>query len=99
MSPQTGNFYGRSLATNRYKFHDWRVTMSQSTGRKNAHDYKARLVWDGNLGTGTTTYTGYGRKYRLQIDGKPDILGSADPIFRAHANAYNPEHPFVAALS
>ncbi|MFL5527015.1 MAG: OsmC family protein [Gemmatimonadaceae bacterium] len=67
--------------------------------RKNAHDYNARLVWDGNLGTGTTSYTGYGRKYRLQIEGKPDIVGSADPMFRGDANVYNPEDLFVAALS
>jgi organic hydroperoxide reductase OsmC/OhrA len=73
--------------------------MSASTGTKKAHDYKARLVWDGNLGTGTTTYTGYGRKYRLQIDGKPELVGSADPMFRGDANAYNPEDLFVAALS
>jgi len=73
--------------------------MSTSSGRKNAHDYKAHLVWDGNLGTGTSTYTGYGRKYRLQIDGKPDLTGSADPIFRGDANTYNPEDLFVAALS
>ena len=73
--------------------------MSTPGGRKNTHDYKARLVWDGNLGTGTTTYQGYGRKYRLQIDGKPDIVGSADPMFRGDANAYNPEDLFVAALS
>jgi len=73
--------------------------MSETGGRKNAHDYKARLVWDGNLGDGTTTYTGYGRKYHLQIDGKPDLIGSADPIFRGDANIYNPEDLFVAALS
>ena len=73
--------------------------MAESTGRKMSHDYKARLVWDGNLGTGTTNYQGYGRKYRLQIDGKPDIVGSADPMFRGDANVYNPEDLFVAALS
>ncbi len=73
--------------------------MTESTGRKKAHDYKAHLVWDGNLGTGTTSYTGYGRKYRLQIDGKPELTGSADPMFRGDANAYNPEDLFVAALS
>jgi organic hydroperoxide reductase OsmC/OhrA len=74
--------------------------MAETTaGRKNAHDYKAHLVWDGNLGTGTTSYQGYGRKYRLEIDGKPDIIGSADPMFRGDANAYNPEDLFVAALS
>jgi len=73
--------------------------MAESAGRKNAHDYKARLIWDGNLGAGTTSYTGYGRKYRLQIAGKPDLTGSADPMFRGDANVYNPEDLFVAALS
>jgi organic hydroperoxide reductase OsmC/OhrA len=73
--------------------------MSESTSRKNAHDYKARLVWDGNLGTGTSSYTGYGRKYRVQFDGKPDLRGSADPMFRGDRDAYNPEDLFVAALS
>jgi organic hydroperoxide reductase OsmC/OhrA len=69
------------------------------TGKRNAHDYKAKLVWEGNLGDGTTSYMGYGRKYRLKIDGKPDLTGSADPMFRGDANAYNPEDLFVAALS
>jgi organic hydroperoxide reductase OsmC/OhrA len=73
--------------------------MPETSGKKHAHDYKARLVWDGNLGAGTTTYTGYGRKYHLQIDGKPDLIGSADPMFRGDANIYNPEDLFVAALS
>jgi len=72
--------------------------MSTTSGKK-THDYKARLIWDGNLGAGTTTYTGYGRKYRLQIDGKPELVGSADPMFRGDANVYNPEDLFVAALS
>ena len=73
--------------------------MAETSSGKKTHDYKAHLVWDGNLGTGTTSYQGYGRKYRLQIDGKPDIIGSADPMFRGDANAYNPEDLFVAALS
>src|SRR3954462_9779243 len=73
--------------------------MAEITGSKKAHEYRAHLVWDGNLGAGTTTYAGYGRKYRLQIDGKPDIIGSADPMFRGDANIYNPEDLFVAALS
>ena len=73
--------------------------MTTTSGRKNAHDYKAHLIWDGNLGSGTTSYTGYGRKYRLQIDGKPELVGSADPMFRGDGNVYNPEDLFVAALS
>ena len=73
--------------------------MTASPGKKHAHDYKARLVWDGNLGDGTSTYTGYGRKYRVQFEGKPDLAGSADPIFRGDGDVYNPEDLFVAALS
>jgi organic hydroperoxide reductase OsmC/OhrA len=73
--------------------------MSATTGKKNAHDFKARLVWDGNLGEGTSTYTGYGRKYRVQFDGKPDLPGSADPIFRGDPDRYNPEDLFVASIS
>jgi len=73
--------------------------MTASSGRKNAHDYRARLIWDGNLGEGTSTYTGYGRKYRVQFDGKPDLPGSADPIFRGDPGVYNPEDLFVASLS
>jgi organic hydroperoxide reductase OsmC/OhrA len=73
--------------------------MTGTPGRKHAHDYKARLVWDGNLGDGTSTYTGYGRKYRVQFAGKPDLPGSADPIFRGDASVYNPEDLFVASLS
>ena len=46
--------------------------MSASTGTNKTHDFKARLVWDDNLGDGTSTYKGYGRKYRVQFDGKPD---------------------------
>ena len=55
--------------------------MSSTSGRKNLHDYKARLIWDGNLGTGTTSYTGYGRKYRLQIEGKPAMTLKAGDVF------------------
>jgi organic hydroperoxide reductase OsmC/OhrA len=72
--------------------------MTPTTGKK-THDYKAKLVWEGNLGDGTSSYMGYGRKYRLKIDGKPDLTGSADPMFRGDPNAHNPEDLFVAALS
>jgi organic hydroperoxide reductase OsmC/OhrA len=70
-----------------------------SAERKNEHDYKARLIWDGNLGSGTSSYAGYGRKYRVQFDGKPELKGSADPLFRGDRENYNPEDLFVASLS
>jgi len=66
---------------------------------KNPHTYKAQLIWDGNLGEGTSTYPGYGRQYRVVIDGKPDLNGTADPMFRGEAEKHNPEDLFLAAVS
>lgn len=65
----------------------------------NTHDYASHLVWNGNLGNGTSTYAGYGRDYTVMVDGKPNIRGSADPMFRGDAALHNPEDLFVAALS
>jgi len=63
------------------------------------HEYTACLIWNGNQGAGTTTYTGYGRDYTVVIDGKPDLRGSADPTFRGSAELHNPEDLFIASIS
>lgn len=63
------------------------------------HEYATRLVWEGNNGSGTAEYATYGRQYRVLISGKPDIEGSADPVFRGDAAKHNPEDLFVAAIS
>jgi organic hydroperoxide reductase OsmC/OhrA len=60
------------------------------------HEYASRLVWDGNE---TSSYTTYVRNHHVEIDGKPDLELSADPIFRGDATRPNPEDLFVAALS
>lgn len=65
----------------------------------NSHEYLARVIWDGNQGQGTSTYTSYGRQYRIQVDGKPELAGSADPAFRGEADRHNPEDLFLAAIS
>jgi organic hydroperoxide reductase OsmC/OhrA len=62
------------------------------------HEYKSRLVWDGGSAP-DFTYTAYSRKYHIGVEGKPDLQGSADPLFRGDADRYNPEDLFVAALS
>ena len=72
--------------------------MSTSTDR-HVHPYAARLIWEGNLGPGTSTYTSYSRRYRVIVDGKPELLGTADPAFRGEADKYNPEDLFVTAIS
>ncbi len=63
------------------------------------HEYAARLVWDGNTGTGTARYANYGRQHRILIDGKPDLEASADPMFKGDANTHNPEDLFLAAIA
>ncbi len=63
------------------------------------HRYSATLHWDGNRGTGTARYAGYGRDFRLQIDGKPGLAGSADPAFRGDAGRHNPEDLLLGAIA
>lgn len=63
------------------------------------HIYQTNLVWTGNQGTGTRTYTGYSRAHEISIEGKPVIVGSSDPHFNGDASRYNPEELLVAALS
>ena len=63
------------------------------------HHYSARIAWEGNTGTGTSSYPGYERAHRISIAGKPDILASSDPAFRGDPARHNPEDLFVASLS
>jgi organic hydroperoxide reductase OsmC/OhrA len=63
------------------------------------HEYAARLVWTGNSGAGTASYTEYSRAYRLAIEGKPDLIGSADPAFRGDPELHNPEDLFLSAVA
>jgi len=64
-----------------------------------SHTYRATIRWTGNTGTGTSAYKAYERSHTISIHGKPDILGSSDPIFRGEKNKYNPEELLVGAIS
>jgi organic hydroperoxide reductase OsmC/OhrA len=66
---------------------------------KGEHHYRSHLIWDGNRGDGTSSYATYGRNYRIAIDGKPEIHGTADAAFRGEADKLNPEDLFLAAIS
>lgn len=63
------------------------------------HTYRLAVTWQGNRGSGTSGYRDYGRDVVLRADGKPDLVGSADPTFRGDASRWNPEELLVAALS
>jgi len=66
---------------------------------KDDHRYSLRLRWEGNRGEGTSGYQAYDRSYRISLEGRPDLLGSADPAFRGDPGRYNPEDLLLAALS
>lgn len=63
------------------------------------HHYAVRVVWTGNMGTGTDSYRGYERTHEITATGKPGINGSADPAFRGDPARWNPEELLVASLS
>jgi len=63
------------------------------------HTYATHVEWTGNRGSGTTSYGSYGREHVIRMDGKPEIMGSADPAFRGNADRHNPEDMLVASVS
>jgi len=63
------------------------------------HTYEATLRWTGARGVGTTGYTAYSRDHEVAFEGKPPLLGSADPSFRGDPGRYTPEELMVAALA
>jgi len=63
------------------------------------HKFECLLVWTGAAKGPTSTYEAYSREYRIDIQGKPSIRGSAAPNFRGDGSLHNPEDLLVAALS
>lgn len=63
------------------------------------HRYSLTVTWTGNQGSGTRSYTGYGRDYVISAPDKPDIAGSSDPAFRGDATRWNPEELLLASVS
>ncbi len=63
------------------------------------HQYKTKVTWTGNKGSGTMDYRSYDRDYVISIDGKLDIPGSSDSIFLGDKTKYNPEDMLLAAVS
>jgi organic hydroperoxide reductase OsmC/OhrA len=63
------------------------------------HEYEADLVWTGNQGEGTATYSGYSREHRVRVAGKPELVLSADRLFRGDPGQHNPEDLLIAAIA
>jgi organic hydroperoxide reductase OsmC/OhrA len=62
------------------------------------HSYRVRAEWTGDRGAGTTGHRDYDRSVTLRIDGKPDLLASADTPFRGDPAKWDPEDLLLAAL-
>ena len=61
--------------------------------------YQTRVHWTGNRGSGTSSYTAYERSHVVSCDGKPDIAGSSDPLFRGDHKSWSPEDLLVSTIS
>ena len=64
-----------------------------------SHSYSLKLDWQGNKGTGTSSYRAFGRDYCISMDGKPDMLGTSDPAFLGDPAKHNPEDMFLASVA
>ncbi|GAA2853904.1 OsmC family protein [Microbacterium arabinogalactanolyticum] len=63
------------------------------------HRYALTATWTGDRGSGTSGYRDYARDVTISIDGKPDLLASADRPFRGDPGRWNPEDMLIAALA
>ena len=63
------------------------------------HSYDVTVAWTGNQGAGTSHYRAYTRNHTVTTDGRPELLGSADPTFHGDRTRWNPEQLLLAALS
>lgn len=63
------------------------------------HKYTSRIVWTGNTGAGTRSYTGYARTWDVAVPGKPVVPCSNDPLLGGDPGRMNPEDLLLSALS
>ncbi len=63
------------------------------------HHYTVNVTWTGNNGTGTSGYRDYERSHVINLEGKPDMYGSADVPFRGDHRKPNPEDFLLTSLS
>ena len=63
------------------------------------HRYAVSSSWTGDRGTGTSGYRDYDRSVTIRVEGKPELLASADRPFRGDRGKWNPEDLLLAALS
>lgn len=60
------------------------------------HHYNLDLQWKGDH---TRTYDSYTREHVIKIEGKPELITTADPMFLGDHTLHNPEDLLMAAIS
>lgn len=65
---------------------------------RHEHGYRLATRWVGAGETGIAD-DAFPREFRVAIDGKAELVGSADPAFRGDSSKHNPEELLLAALS
>ena len=67
------------------------------------HYFACHLTWTGASRGPTKSYDAYDRTYRIEIEGKPALVGSAAPVFRGDGALFNPRigssPPFRRAIA
>jgi organic hydroperoxide reductase OsmC/OhrA len=63
------------------------------------HHFEVKVEWQGNRGTGTSSYRAYSRDNLVTAQGKAPIDGSSARPFHGSRERWNPEELLVAALS
>lgn len=64
---------------------------------RNLHEYEIGLSWIGDVNL-EKNYR-YNKTYELSFKNKPNMVGSADPMFHGNPNLYNPEEMLLSALA
>jgi len=64
---------------------------------KREHSYTAVLDWTSDRPM--TDYASYGRDFTAALNGRPDLLGSADPSYGGDAARHNPEDLLLIAVA
>jgi organic hydroperoxide reductase OsmC/OhrA len=64
-----------------------------------SHVYDLKLTWTGAAKGPTDNYATFSREYRIELAGKPPIIGTADPAYRGDPALINPEDMLLSALS
>ena len=63
------------------------------------HQFAVGVEWQGDLGSGTSSFRAYSRRHSVTAEGCEPIAGSSARVFHGDAARWNPEQLLIASLS